>query len=252
MIKVGFIWDIDGVVLDSPHEEAWRITVMKQPWGADGLTSDFYFAHVASRPRYEGGNNILELKGIYKKFGAKTPQEKRELLEKFCNEKNALIRDLIKEGRFKLFSDAVNLLLRAKKAGILQSALSASKNANDMLIRVSKMRIIKEVGDDFGILAEKDTLFSIFDFNACGLDVKGKVEMQKSAMEGLRSVSGGRIEKFVVFEDAPSGVEAAKKLGSYAVGVLRIGSKDELKKAGADIVIEDLRTIEVDKLINVF
>lgn len=249
MIKVGFIWDIDGVVLDSPHEEAWRITVMKQPWGADGLTSDFYFAHVASRPRYEGGNNILELKGIYKKFGAKTPQKKKELLEKFCTQKNALIRDLIKEGKFKLFPDAIYLLLKAKKRGVLQSALSASKNANDMLIRVSKDRVIKELGDDLGILSQRDTLFSIFDFNACGLDVKGKIEMQKFAMDGLKSVSEGRVEKFVVFEDAPSGVEAAKKLGSYAVGVLRIGSEQELKKAGADIVVKDLRTIELDRLI---
>jgi len=45
--KVGFLWDIDGVIADSPHENAWRVTAMKEPWNVDELSSDFYFAHVA-------------------------------------------------------------------------------------------------------------------------------------------------------------------------------------------------------------
>jgi beta-phosphoglucomutase-like phosphatase (HAD superfamily) len=47
-------------------------------------------------------------------------------------------------------------------------------------------------------------------------------------------------QKIVVFEDAPSGVKAAKKLGYKAVGVLRLGKRSALDQAGADIVVEDL------------
>lgn len=247
--KLGFIWDIDGVVVDSPHEDAWRITAMGDPWKVSELSPDFYFAHVASRPRYEGGHNILQLKGVYERLGATTAAEKRVLLEEFCTEKNTLIQQLIETGKFKLFTDAVTLLLQAKSMRIKQAAASASKNACEMLTRVSKSRILQEVGDDLGVLAEDDTLFSIFDVDACGLDIGGKGDMLKLAAEQLSALSDGNIERFIVFEDAPSGIEAAKSLGYYTVGVLRIGDEDALRKAGAGIVVQDLRTVKIEELL---
>jgi beta-phosphoglucomutase len=245
----GFIWDIDGVLIDSPHEEAWRITVMKEPWSAEGLTSDFYFTHVASRPRYEGAHNILELLGIYQRLGATTEEGKRQLLERYATEKDTLIKDLIERGEFKLFTDATSLLLKAKRAGILQAAASASKNAKSMLVNVPRSRVLRELGDDLGVLGEGDTLYSVFDFDACGVDVGGKEDILGYAAEGLASVSEEQIERFVVFEDAASGLEAAKSRGYNAVGILRIGEKEALEEAGADIVTEDLRTIRVEDLL---
>jgi len=246
---VGFIWDIDGIVVDSPHEEAWRATAMKAPWNIEQLSSDFYFTHVASRPRYEGGNNILRLYGVYERLGAVTEEEKARLLEKYCSEKNALIRELIGAGKFKLFGDAIPLLLKAKNIGIRQAAASASKNAKGMLLRVSTERIVDEMGGDFGVLNEKDSLYSIFDVDACGLDVDGKEAMLRFAAERLNALSQKKIRKFVVFEDAPSGIEAAKSLGYYAVGVLRIGEESALRQAGADIVVQDLRVVKLEDLL---
>ena len=75
MNRIGLIWDIDGVVVDSPHEEAWRITAKKEPWNVREFTSDFYFSHVASRARFEGGDNILRLKGIYEKLSKPSNQQ---------------------------------------------------------------------------------------------------------------------------------------------------------------------------------
>jgi len=246
---VGFIWDIDGIVVDSPHEEAWRVTAMKEPWNIKDLSSDFYFTHVASRARYEGGNNILQLNGVYERLGAVTEEEKARLLEKYCSEKNALIRELIGAGKFKLFDDAIPLLLKAKSIGIRQAAASASKNAKGMLLRVSRERIVDEMGDDFGVLNEEDSLYSIFDVDACGLDVGGKEAMQKFAAERLNALPQEKIRKFVVFEDAPSGIEAANSLGYYAVGVLRIGEESALHQAGADIVVPDLSMVKIEDLL---
>jgi len=246
---VGFIWDIDGIVVDSPHEETWRVTAMKAPWNIEQLSSDFYFTHVASRPRYEGGNNILRLYGVYERLGAVTEEEKARLLEKYCSEKNALIRELIEAGKFKLFGDAIPLLLKAKSIGIRQAAASASKNAKGMLLRVSRERIVDEMGDDFGVLREEDSLYSIFDVDACGLDVGGKEAMLRFAAERLNALSRKKIRKFVVFEDAPSGIEAAKSLGYYAVGVLRIGEESALRQAGADIVVLDLGMLKIEDLL---
>ena len=247
--NVGFIWDIDGVVVDSPHEEAWRITVMKEPWNVSELSSEFYFTHVASRPRYEGGNNILEMKGVYERLGARTADEKEILLDKFCTEKNNLIKDLITAGKFRLFPDAITLLLEAKSMGIKQAAASASKNACDMLTRVSRARILKEMGNDFGVLAESDTLLSVFEVNACGLDLYNKADMHELAAAQLNALSGGKVKRFVVFEDAPAGIMAAKSLGYYAVGTLRIGDENALLQAGADIVIRDLQTVKIEALL---
>jgi beta-phosphoglucomutase-like phosphatase (HAD superfamily) len=241
--EVGFIWDIDGVVADSPHEEAWRITARRTPWNLK-LSSDFYFNHVASRPRYKGGNNILQLHRVYEKLGVRSEKEKKELLERFCTKKNELIRELIRKEKFQLFRDAIKLLLKAKSMGILQASASASKNARDILIRVSGSRIIAEVGEDFGVFGKKDTLYSIFDVDACGIKASKK-DIQKFAAEKLNALSGGNIKRFIVFEDAPSGIKAAKSLGYYAVGVLRIGSEEALREAGADLVTEDLEKIKL-------
>jgi len=251
MSSVGFIWDIDGVIVDSPHEEAWRAIAAKEPWNVKDFSSDFYFTHVASRPRYEGGNNILALKGVYERMGAGSEEKKKELLERYCSEKDRLIKELIQAGEFKLFPDAVTMLLEAKKRGLFQAAASASKNAKAMLNQVTRSRAVDEIGEAAGIMNEDDTLYCVFDVDACGLDLGGKRNLLEFAARELNKSSRGKISRFIVFEDAPSGIEAASSLGYYSVGAFRIGDKDALEKAGADIVTEDLLTIEIEKLLEI-
>jgi beta-phosphoglucomutase len=247
--RVGFIWDIDGVVLDSPHEEAWRRTVKKEPWKTNGLTPDFYFTHVASRPRHEGAHNILELLGVYERLGATREEEKSRLMREYAQEKDALTKELIQKGDFKLFADAVGLLLRAKRAGILQAAASASKNASTMLKKVTRSRVLRELDDDFGAMGEADTLYTVFDFDACGVDLGGKEEILKYAAQGLRSLPGAEIDTLFVFEDAASGVKAVRSLGFHAVGVFRIGDRGALEEAGADLVTDDLGEVGIEDLL---
>ncbi len=248
--RLGFIWDIDGVVVDSPHEDAWRITALRAPWRVNELSSDFYMTHVASKPRYEGGNNILQLKGVYERLGATTQKEKDILLEKYCSEKNALIKELIKAGKFKLFTDAVTFLIEAKNRGFKQAAASASKNARDMLLSVSKSRLTKEIGDMFGALGTEGTLYSLFDVDVCGIDLGGKEDILKYAAAKLKELTNGTITYFVVFEDAPSGIKAAKSLGYLAVGVWRFGNEETLRQAGADIITKDLRTVKIEEFLS--
>jgi len=247
---VGFIWDIDGVIVDSPHEQAWRTTAMRAPWSIDELSSSFYFSHVASKPRYEGGDNILRLKGVYERLGASTEEAQRKVLESFCAEKDKLIKSLIDDGKFSLFPDTTSLLLKAKSYGIVQAAASASKNAKTMLVRTPKARIVRELGSDFGALRADESLYSVFDVDVCGLDMDSKAEIQKLAATRLNEIAGEKMKRFVVFEDAPAGIEAAKSLGYRAIGVLRIGDEDALRRAGADIVVRDPSALTIEKLIS--
>ena len=193
----------------------------------------------------------MEMKGIYVKLGADTQEKKDAELEKFCTEKNKLIRELIRSDQFKLFPDAVSLLLKARSHGVCQAAASASKNANSMLTRATRARVLKEVLGDSGVMNHGDTLHSMFEVDACGLDLGGKMETQKFASEKLNEIAGGKIEKFVVFEDAPGGVEATKKRGYYSVGILRIGDEKALSDAGADVVVKDMRDLELEDLMRV-
>jgi len=245
---VGFIFDIDGVVVDSPHEQAWRITAQKPDYGVRELSSEFYSDHVASRPRYEGANNILEKKGVYERLGAATEAQRKAILEKYCEEKNALIRQLIEDGKFEIFNDAVAMILEAKGRGVKQAAVSASKNAGAMLKKIDAASILRAMKKEYDFLKETDTLFSVFDVDSLGLDMEKKLDMIRFVSEKLSSSSAGEIKGYVVFEDAPMGMKAGKELGMFCVGIQRIGSRDALLEAGADIVVKDLSELPYEEL----
>ena len=247
--EIGFIWDIDGVVVDSPHEKAWRNTAKRPEWGITDLSTEFYFTYVASRPRYEGANNILEKKAVYQRLGLKTVAEKRKVLDRFSSQKNQLIRKLILERNFNIFSSSIAFLLEAKSRGLRQAAASASKNVKDMLTLTDLTQIVKSYDQQYDFIKESDTLYSIFDVDACGLDLKGgKLEIFQVASQWLKEKSDYEIKHFIVFEDAPAGIQAAKTAGMFGVGILRIGTAQKLWDAGANIVVNDLGELSFQRL----
>jgi beta-phosphoglucomutase-like phosphatase (HAD superfamily) len=98
-------------------------------------------------------------------------------------------------------------------------------------------------------MSEADSLYSMFDFDGCGVEFDSKVGILRYAAEGLQKLVDGAIERFCVFEDAASGLEAARLLGYHAVGVFRIGEIKALEEAGADLVTDDLGTVSLDHLL---
>ena len=156
---------------------------------------------------------------------------------------------MIERDEFSLFPDAITVLLSARRHGTKQAAASASKNARPMLQRVSRSRVLEEVGGNIGAMDDYDTLYSVFDVDACGLDVRDKVEILRIAADRLSKLPGRPVERYVVVEDAPSGIEAAKSLGFQAVGVWRIGREEALRLAGADAIVRDLREAELGQLV---
>ncbi len=229
----GAIFDIDGVLIDTPHERAWREALdrlMSGPWQAlateanytpGSLTSVLYQANVAGKPRLAGAAAALSAVGLSDPSG--------ELAQRYAAEKQAMIDELIERGAFERFADGEQLLLRLKAARLRVAAASSSKNANAFLARVA--------------IAPGKSMLTLFDANLCGRDfAQGKphpaIFLAAAAALSLPPAV------CLVFEDAPAGIEAAKAAGMYAVGIARLDDADLLRAAGADLVVSDMNMID--------
>lgn len=231
---VGWIFDVDGVLVDSPHEEAWGETVLDlaREWGATparGYDTALYQRHVAGKPRLSGAAALLHALGIPDPDGSRA-----ELL---ARRKQERILSLIREGRFRAFPDAVRLTARAKAAGCRLAAASSSKNADAMLARVPLEPLL-------GPEAPCPTLIRLFDANVCGRDFpRGKPDpaIFLAAAQELAIPP----ERCVVVEDAPSGAEAAKAAGMLCVGIARLDDAHLLRDARADLVVSSLDDVRL-------
>lgn len=233
------IFDIDGVLVDSPHERAWRdalARLMALVWtdlagrtryAPELFTSAVYQAYVAGKPRAAGARAALEY------FGIPDPDGTR--LAEFCAVKQADLIALIERGAFVAFDDGVRFLLRLKAAGLRIAAASSSKNADLFLRKLPLARW----ADQFPQLAAGATLLDVFDANVNGRDVaRGKPdpEIFLAAAAALGFVPA----ECLVVEDAPAGVQAARAGGMGCVAVARLGDAPALQAAGADWVVASL------------
>jgi beta-phosphoglucomutase len=136
----GAIFDVDGVLVDSPHERAWREslqrlmevawkdTVAQTSYAPEKFTTEVYQAYVAGKPREAGARAALDY------FGVADPDGQR--LREYCEVKQADLIALIERGEFLAFDDALRFLLDLKAAGVRIGAASSSKNANTFLRKV--------------------------------------------------------------------------------------------------------------------
>ena len=93
------IFDVDGVLVASPHERAWREALAGFADPAR-FTTEFYQANVAGKRRLDGARSTLERLGV---------PDAATLAPEYAATKQALIDRLIAEGSFEAFPDAVRL-----------------------------------------------------------------------------------------------------------------------------------------------
>ncbi len=217
------IFDVDGVLVNSPHEQAWREALAGFADPA-GFTTVFYQSHVAGKPRLEGAHAALERLG-----GVEAAARAAE----YAAVKQTLIDRLIEEGRFEAFPDAVGFAVALHRAGLKLALASSSRNAAAMLRRV--------------YLPDGRTLLSLFDADLSGRDVpRGKPDptLFLLAAEAL-SVAPAQC---LVVEDAPAGIQAGRNAGMVSLGIARLGDEELLRKAGADLVVTSLERIDMAAL----
>lgn len=248
----GGIFDIDGVLLDTPHEQAWREALdqlLTGPWQAlvsattyapGAFTDTVYQAQVAGRPRLAGATAALAYFHVPDADGARARE--------YAAAKQTILERLAAAGATHPYDDAVRFLLDVKAAGGRVCAASSSKNADGFLRAVSVGAFVARRGLTYPFVTAATTLLDLFDANVNGRDVpRGKPDpalfLAAAAALGL---APGRC--FVV-EDAPAGVAAARAGGMYAIGVARHDDAAALHAEGADVVTTRLDTVDIAALL---
>jgi beta-phosphoglucomutase len=246
----GAIFDVDGVLVDSPHERAWRETLqllMETDWRdiqprttytPERFAPAVYQEIVAGRPRLSGARAALEYFGV---------PDAESRAEEYAERKQRQVVELIEAGKFLAFPDALWFILAVKRLGILVAAASSSKNAGLFLKQIRLDEFAAEQGLHYDFLKVGLTLQDIFDADVTGRDFpQGKPHPMifLTAAEEL----GVEPQECFVVEDATSGVQAAKAGNMTALGVARLGDEELLQKAGADLVVTTLDDVDLDAL----
>jgi beta-phosphoglucomutase len=249
----GAIFDVDGVLVDSPHEAAWRDSLrelMEGPWSGiagqsswtpEAFTSAVYQKVLSGKPRMDGARDALTYFGV--------PDVERRATE-YADNKQSKIVALIEAGKYTAYDDALRFVLAVRAAGIRTVTASSSKNAM-LMLRGIRLDSFVERQDLPAELTRSvrpgQTLADAFDADVSGRDFahgKPAPDIFLAAAKELGAGTGGCF----VIEDAPNGIAAAKAGGMLGLGVARADDADLLAGEHADLVVTSLDRVDRDAL----
>lgn len=209
----GAIFDLDGVLVDTVplHFKAWQ--KMFNHYGYDFDWED-YEHKVDGKPRVDGAKAVLV-------------KETEEQIEEACTMKQGFFLEMINQGMLKAFDTSLALLQDLKAHNIVFAAASSSKNAPLIL-------------EKLGIISDFETVVTSLDI----ADGRGKPNPDIFLTAAGRI--GVPVEDCIVFEDAKSGVQAAKAGNFYCVGIDRHNNRETFKTA--DFVVTDLGELSYEIL----
>lgn len=231
------IFDVDGVLVASPHERAWQEALealMAGPWRdiapmtsyrPDRFTAEVYQTRLSGKPRMSGAQSVLEYFGV---------PDVDERAQEYADFKQQRIEALIDAGEFVAYPDALRFVSKLKASGVRLAAASSSKNANRF------MRSIR--------LESGSGLLEAFDANVCGRDLKQGKPHPEIFLLAAQEL-GAAPEDSIVVEDAASGIAAAKAGGMFGLGIARFDDAALLAAERADLVVTSLDDVSLDGLL---
>src|SRR5271166_650559 len=117
------IFDVDGVLLASPHERAWR-EALGDFADPSRFTPEIYETLVAGKPRLAGAKAVLEALEVPEASG-------RAVL--YAERKQKRLQELVQAGGAPAYPDAVRFVETIAALGWPMAVASSSKNANAMM-----------------------------------------------------------------------------------------------------------------------
>ena len=202
------LWDVDGTLLDSGeyHWLSWRETLAEEGFA---LTHERFSASFGQR-----NDTILR---AY--FGADFPDAE---IGRIADVKEELYRRLVREGGIKLLPGVESWLRRLQAAGWRQAIASSAPRLNvDAIIEAL------DIDPFFGAIAAAEDV------------TRGKPDPQVFLVAAERL--GVPPERCIVVEDAPAGLEGARRAGMRRIGVL--SSHGALE---GDLVVRTLEEVPPD------
>lgn len=199
MEKIGFLFDLDGVIVDTAkyHFLAWKD--LAEELGISFTPKD--------NERLKGVSRMASFEVILEIGNRQMSQEEKEA---YCTRKNSVYLNYIDKLRTdEVLPGARQFLEAAREAGIPIALGSASKNSRRIL--------------------EKLELTELFDAIIDGTVVSAAKPDPEVFTKGAEAL-GLPYESCIVFEDSFSGVEAAHRGNMKAIGV---GRREDLPEADA-------------------
>lgn len=243
----GAIFDVDGVLVDSPHERAWRDSLRElmenewadiagqTSWSDERFTAQVYQQVMSGKPRMDGALAALEHFEV---------PDAAERVKAYATNKQTLVIKLIEAGEFEAYPDALGFVLAVRAAGIPVAAASSSKNAGLFLRQIRLDTFAAEQGLHYDFLRPGLSLLEFFDVDISGRDFAQGKPHPEMFLTGAAELGVAPEHCFVV-EDAISGVEAAKAGGMAALGLARADDEELLAAADADLVVTSLDEVDV-------
>jgi beta-phosphoglucomutase-like phosphatase (HAD superfamily) len=246
----GAVFDVDGVLVDSPHERAWRDTLrelMEGEWSSirpettyspERFTGRVYQSVIAGKPRMSGAQAALDyfrVPDAGRRAGAYAERKQQKVLE------------LIAAGDFTAFPDALRFVLAVRDLGLRTAAASSSRNAGLMLRQIRLDPFAEEQGLDYDFVTDDLRLIELFDADTSGREV-GRGKPDPEIFLTAAAELGVAPRDCFVAEDAVVGVEAARASGMAALGVARADDAEALSATGADLVVTSLDDVAVERL----
>jgi beta-phosphoglucomutase len=243
----GAIFDVDGVLVDSPHERAWKDSLHElmtgdwadiagqTSWSDDRFTPQVYQQVMSGKPRMSGALAAMEYFHV--------PDAPRRA-EVYAANKQTMVVKLIEAGDFKAYPDALRFVLAVRNAGIPMVAASSSKNAGLLLRQIRLDTFAAEQGLHYDFLRPGLSLLSFFDADISGRDFAQGKPNPEIFLTGAAELGVAPEHCFVV-EDAVSGVQAAKAGGMAALGLARADDEELLAAENADLVVTSLDAVDV-------
>lgn len=250
MSKLNFkavIFDLDGVITKTAlvHASAWKkmfddyLKLREERFGETFKPfthANDYLPFVDGKPRYKGVTDFLVSRNIELPFGDPSDSPDKETVCGLGNKKNDAFNEVLDREGVEVYQSTVDFMHFLKENDLRIGVASSSKNCRKVLVKAGLMDLVETVVDGT-------------DSVRLNLNGKPEADIFTTAADNL----GVPYHESIVFEDAVSGVQAGKA-GNFGLvlGLAREENIQELKAAGADIVVEDFDDLKVEGLIKWF
>ena len=205
----GILFDCDGVLVDSEPALAEIAAIALRDFGAAAIPDDF-------KP-YIGMGEDMYLGEVTAKYGVVFDETiKHHVYEKYVELAASFVHP---------FPGMRDLLIRLKSAGCRIAVASSA----DQIKVTTNLQLL-------------DLPAAFFDAVITGSDIERKKPFPDIYLFAA-SRCGVSPDRCFVVEDAVSGIQAGKAAGMTCIGFTSSHTAEELRAAGADIIVDDIRDV---------